>query len=95
MKFNNAYFITGNAYAGKSTMVKLLAQKYDGIACEEPDPEAALENYDRLLPKSDYHAGFFNFSNCDFCVFCFITRKQDGRKIHSSYKSFCRGVLES
>ena len=35
MRFENVYFINGTAYAGKSTMVKLLAQKYDGIACEE------------------------------------------------------------
>lgn len=34
MNFENVYFITGTAYAGKSTMVKLLAQKFDGIACE-------------------------------------------------------------
>ena len=45
-KFENVYFINGTAYAGKSTMVKLLAEKYDGIACEE--------NYqDRLLEKLD------------------------------------------
>lgn len=44
MRFDNAYFITGTAYAGKSTMVRLLAEKYDGILCEE--------NYhDRLLPE--------------------------------------------
>lgn len=35
MKFDNVYFINGTAYAGKSTIVKLLAQKYNGIACEE------------------------------------------------------------
>ena len=35
MKFNNVYFINGTAYAGKSTMTKLLAEKYDGILCEE------------------------------------------------------------
>lgn len=35
MKFNNVYFFNGTAYAGKSTLVKLLAEKYDGIACEE------------------------------------------------------------
>ena len=29
------YFITGTAYAGKSTMLKLLSEKYDGILCEE------------------------------------------------------------
>ncbi len=33
--FNNVYFINGTAYAGKSTMVKLLAEKYDGICCGE------------------------------------------------------------
>lgn len=50
MTYENVYFINGTAYAGKSTMVKLLAEKYHGIACEE--------NYhDRLLPelnKSDF-----------------------------------------
>lgn len=35
MTFRNVYFINGTAYAGKSTMVKLLAKKYNGIACEE------------------------------------------------------------
>ena len=33
--FENAYFIIGTSYAGKSTMVKELAKKHDGIACEE------------------------------------------------------------
>ena len=46
MKFENVFFINGTAYAGKSTMVKKLAEKYDGIACEE--------NYhDALLPELD------------------------------------------
>ena len=31
----NAYFIIGTAYAGKSTMIRLLAEKYEGILCEE------------------------------------------------------------
>jgi dephospho-CoA kinase len=45
-RIENAYFITGTAYAGKSTMVKMLADKHDGILCEE--------NYhDRLLPELD------------------------------------------
>ncbi|MBO4900671.1 MAG: hypothetical protein J5509_10325 [Lachnospiraceae bacterium] len=35
MFFENAYFIIGTSYAGKSTMVKELAKKHDGIACEE------------------------------------------------------------
>ena len=33
--FKNVYFINGTAYAGKSTMVKLLAEKHDGICCGE------------------------------------------------------------
>ena len=46
MRFDNAYFVTGTAYAGKSTLVKLLAEKHGGILCEE--------NYhDRLLPGLD------------------------------------------
>ena len=49
MYFENVYFITGNAYAGKSTMVKLLAEKLNGILCEE--------NYhDILLPDLDKKA---------------------------------------
>ncbi len=35
MKYKNVYFINGTAYAGKSTMVKMLAEKYNGILCEE------------------------------------------------------------
>ena len=35
MFFENAYFIIGTSYAGKSTMVKRLAEKHHGIACEE------------------------------------------------------------
>ena len=33
--FQSVYFITGTAYAGKSTAVKLLSERYDGICCSE------------------------------------------------------------
>ncbi len=33
--FHNVYFINGTAYAGKSTVVHLLAEKYGGIECGE------------------------------------------------------------
>ena len=33
--FRNVYFFNRTAYAGKSTCVKLLAEKYDGICCGE------------------------------------------------------------
>ena len=46
MKFNNVYFINGTAYAGKSTMTKLLAEKYDGILCEENYHNAFLDDLD-------------------------------------------------
>ena len=45
-KLRNVYFINGSAYAGKSTMIRLLAERHGGIACGE--------NYhDRLLPELD------------------------------------------
>lgn len=34
-QFKNVYFIIGTAYAGKSTMIKMLSQYYNGIMCEE------------------------------------------------------------
>ena len=33
MNLEDFYFFNGTSYAGKSTMVHLLAQKYDGIEC--------------------------------------------------------------
>lgn len=47
MKSDHIYFITGTAYAGKSTMVKRLAEKYNGIACEENYHDALLSGLDR------------------------------------------------
>lgn len=45
-RFDSAYFVTGTAYAGKSTVTRLLQEKHGGILCEE--------NYhDRLLPGLD------------------------------------------
>lgn len=42
---DDIYYIIGTAYAGKSIMAKLLAEKYNGIACEE--------NYhDKLVDES-------------------------------------------
>ena len=49
MPFDHVYFINGTAYAGKSTMVQLLAEKHGGIACGE--------NYhNSLLPELDAQA---------------------------------------
>lgn len=46
MKFSNIYFINGTAYAGKSTMVKMLAEKYNGIACAENYHDARISDLD-------------------------------------------------
>ena len=46
MGFERVYFVNGTACAGKSTLVKALAEKYGGILCGE--------NYhDALLPELD------------------------------------------
>ncbi len=47
MRLKNAYFITGTACAGKSTMVRMLAEKYDGILCGENYHDALLPGLDR------------------------------------------------
>ena len=46
MKFDNVYFFNGTAYAGKSTVVKRLAEKYNGIACEENYHEILMKDLD-------------------------------------------------
>ena len=47
MRYENVYFVNGTAYAGKSTLVKLLAERFDGIACEENYHDALLEELDK------------------------------------------------
>lgn len=44
----NVYFINGTAYAGKSTMVRLLAEKYNGICCGENYHDALMGAIDRI-----------------------------------------------
>jgi len=63
MKFENVYFVNGTAYAGKSTLVRRLSEKYGGIHCGEnyhddyfpnPDPsEFPFLSYTKTL--SDWH----------------------------------------
>lgn len=45
-KFKNVYFVIGTAYAGKSTLVKGLAESYAGIACEENYHDALRDTLD-------------------------------------------------
>ena len=44
--FRNVYFLNGTACAGKSTMVRLLAQKYNGICCGENYHDCLMECID-------------------------------------------------
>lgn len=52
----NCYFIIGTAYAGKSTMVRLLAQKHDGIECGENYHDVLMEATD---PAHQPNLGYF------------------------------------
>lgn len=45
--FKNVYFIIGNAYAGKSTMVKLLASEFDGVLCYENYHDVMIDSLDK------------------------------------------------
>lgn len=82
MKFENVYFINGTAYAGKSTMVKLLAEKYDGIACEENYQDRLLENLDaKEFPNLTYTRDLQDWSE-------FIRRTPD------EYEAWVNGVTK-
>ncbi len=55
MKAQDVYYIIGNAYAGKSTMVRLLAERHGGIACEENYHDRLLTGLDRAeFPNLTY-----------------------------------------
>ena len=57
--FKNVYFIIGTAYAGKSTMIKYLSEKYDGIWLRE--------NYIEDVMKTEYKIDTVNQPN--LCYF--------------------------
>lgn len=52
----NCYFLNGTAYAGKSTMVRLLAQRHDGIECGENYHDALMDVID---PAYQPNLGYF------------------------------------
>ena len=54
--FERVYFISGTAYAGKSTMVRMLAEKHDGIACGENYNEI---HFDLIDPAKQPNLGYF------------------------------------
>lgn len=78
---DDVYYIIGTAYAGKSTMVTLLAEKYDGIVCEE--------NYhDRLVDDK--------LDKNEFPCLCYTRDLQDWREFirrtPEEYAAWCEGV---
>lgn len=55
MNLNNVYFVIGTSYAGKSTIVKNLAKKHNGIALEENYHDIKLPELDsREFPNLTY-----------------------------------------
>ena len=82
MKFENIYFINGTAYSGKSTMVKALAKKYDGIACEENYHDSLLVDLDSTeFPSLTYTRDLVNWSE-------FIRRTPD------EYEAWINGCIK-
>ncbi len=80
---DDVYYIIGTAYAGKSTMVKFLAEKYDGIVCEE--------NYhDRLVDDK--------LDKNEFPCLCYTRDLQDWREFirrtPEEYAAWCEGVAK-
>lgn len=54
--FQNVYFIIGTAYAGKSTMARMLAERYDGVCCGENYHDALMDLVD---PARQPNLGYF------------------------------------
>lgn len=54
--FERTYFIIGTAYAGKSTMVRMLAEKYDGVFCGENYHDVLMDLID---PVHQPNLGYF------------------------------------
>ena len=64
--FKNVYFIIGTAYAGKSTILKMLSEYYDGIHCKENYGLDYLKEYNVNNKSHPCLCYFNNHSMQDF-----------------------------
>lgn len=81
MKFENVYFVNGAAYAGKSTIVRALANKHEGIVCEENYHDALIADLDsNEFPNLTYTRDLVNWSD-------FIRRTPD------EYEAWVNGCI--
>ena len=58
--FKNVYFIIGTAYAGKSTMIKYLSEKYDGIWLRENYIEDVMKTEYKIDPVNQPNLCYFD-----------------------------------
>lgn len=80
--FRNVYFINGTAYAGKSTIIKLLSEKYDGIWCGENYHDLLMGEIDEIhQPNLSYIKNMKNWQE-------FVSRTP------REYASWIRGCSE-
>ena len=83
----NVYFITGTAYAGKSTTVKMLAERYDMVCCGENYHMAVSE----IVATSETHPDLcYNRSLTDWREFVTRTPKEYERWMYA----VCREAAE-
>ncbi len=76
----NVYFITGTAYAGKSTAVKMLAEKYGMVLCGENYHMAVS---DSVATPETYPDLCYNKSLTDWADFVTRTPEEYERWIYS------------
>ena len=79
----NVYFITGTAYAGKSTMVKMLSEKYDMVFCGE---NYFSELSDRIADPVLHPDLCYINSLCDFKDFVTRSAEEYARWINGTAK---------